>query len=172
MITPRSWDPSQHVAAQDGRRWVGGALGASSRYLFARPLSVDAEDWQVIPIAHTCRSLFFMSDALASSVDAWVAPQRFTDVTLTCFFFFLSKPSLLLLDCYVLFLSCGQRVRNVQLEAAAHGNKQSKELLEAVYRELSVLGIVAFVLWSISFSPDLKLSVRVPSPPLRPSRLG
>ncbi|CAN0101115.1 unnamed protein product [Sphacelaria rigidula] len=48
-----------------------------------------------------------------------------------------------------------------QLEAYAHGNKQTKELLESVYRELSVLGIVAFVIWSIQSSSYLALEYSV-----------
>ncbi|CAM9604930.1 unnamed protein product, partial [Ascophyllum nodosum] len=39
-----------------------------------------------------------------------------------------------------------------QLNHAAHGKKHAMELLDGLYRELAILGVVAFVLWSINVS--------------------
>ena len=38
------------------------------------------------------------------------------------------------------------------MNKAAKGKKHAMELLEGLYRELAILGVVAFVLWSINVS--------------------
>ena len=49
-----------------------------------------------------------------------------------------------------------------QLNHAAHGKKHAMELLDGLYRELAILGVVAFVLWSINVSEysDIEVSMR------------
>ena len=45
------------------------------------------------------------------------------------------------------------------MNAAAKGKKHAMELLEGLYRELAILGIVAFVLWSINVSDYVTIEV-------------
>ena len=46
------------------------------------------------------------------------------------------------------------------MNAAAKGKKHAMELLEGLYRELAILGVVAFVLWSINVSDSVSIEVR------------
>ncbi len=43
---------------------------------------------------------------------------------------------------------------------AAAGKRHAQELLETLYRELAILGIVAFILWAINVSPAVDIEVR------------
>lgn len=57
-----------------------------------------------------------------------------------------------------------------QMNHAAAGKRHAQELLETLYRELAILGIVAFILWSINVSPAVDIEVcmaycRAPPPP-------
>lgn len=47
-----------------------------------------------------------------------------------------------------------------QMNHAAAGKRHAQELLETLYRELAILGIVAFILWSINVSPAVDIEVR------------
>eukprot|EP00903_Cladosiphon_okamuranus_P015597 g14402.t1 len=44
-----------------------------------------------------------------------------------------------------------------QMNHAAAGKRHAQELLETLYRELAILGIVAFILWSINVSPAVDI---------------
>lgn len=46
-----------------------------------------------------------------------------------------------------------------QMNRAAAGKKHAQEILETLYRELAILGIVAFILWSINVSPAVDIEV-------------
>lgn len=46
------------------------------------------------------------------------------------------------------------------MNAAAKGKKHAMELLEGLYRELAILGVVAFVLWSINVSEYVTIEVK------------
>ena len=46
-----------------------------------------------------------------------------------------------------------------QMNHAAAGKRHAQELLETLYRELAILGIVAFILWSINVSPAVDIEV-------------
>lgn len=46
------------------------------------------------------------------------------------------------------------------MNAAAKGKKHAMELLDGLYRELAILGVVAFVLWSINVSEYVTIEVR------------
>lgn len=48
------------------------------------------------------------------------------------------------------------------MNAAAKGKKHASELLEGLYRELAILGVVAFVLWSINVSDYMTIEVHEP----------
>lgn len=49
---------------------------------------------------------------------------------------------------------------------AAAGKRHAQELLETLYRELAILGIVAFILWAINVSPAVDIEVRKKEVPL------
>lgn len=50
-------------------------------------------------------------------------------------------------------------LRLSQMNHAAAGKRHAQELLETLYRELAILGIVAFILWSINVSPAVDIEV-------------
>lgn len=52
-----------------------------------------------------------------------------------------------------------------QMNHAAAGKRHAQELLETLYRELAILGIVAFILWSINVSPAVDIEVGRPQLP-------
>ncbi|CAB1110578.1 unnamed protein product [Ectocarpus sp. CCAP 1310/34] len=44
-----------------------------------------------------------------------------------------------------------------QMNHAAEGKRHAQDLLETLYRELAILGVVAFILWSINVSPAVDI---------------